>query len=68
MKVTIEIAPLVSHASTEDEGHYCMQCDEPLGEDRISPQDRAYDETLCEDCGLEYTNPREWARRNRASS
>ena len=37
----------------------CGQCDEPLAEEG------AQEGEMCQDCELEYTNPREWERIHR---
>ena len=45
--------------------HVCDQCGGLLEADRISPTgERALDESMCEDCELEYTNPAAWYRKH----
>lgn len=41
-----------------DEERCCQQCDAPLGEDRLSPNDPRLDEQMCGDCEAEYTGRR----------
>lgn len=47
-----------------EEAPECQQCGDALEPERVSAVDAAYNEAMCEDCELEYVNPREWLRRH----
>lgn len=38
----------------QEEGRICQQCDEPLTEERKSPNDPEMDELMCASCEVEH--------------